>query len=278
MRWAIWIVCLLLIPSAADAQKKCVKGKPCGNTCIAVSATCRIGTGSATSSRSTTTTTTSTAVPEGTQYVASSRGTTYYYVGCSGWNSLAVANRRYFKTREEAVAAGLRPSTQAGCAGPAAPPSEPPSHAQPPTQTTAYEGVCTLVRVIDGDTVECLGGTRVRLLLIDAPEMGQGPFGLAAQAFLVELLPAGTALRMEGDVQPTDRYGRTLSYLHLPDGRMVNEELLRAGMAVVSVYPPNVRHVDRFRVISDSAKAAGVGLWSGSAFECLPAESRAGRC
>jgi micrococcal nuclease len=59
---------------------------------------------------------------------------------------------------------------------------------------------------------------------------------------------------------------------------MVNEELLRAGVAVVSVYPPNVKYVDRFRAVSDSAQEARVGLWSGSAFECLPADSRAGRC
>jgi endonuclease YncB( thermonuclease family) len=265
---------LALVPSAAEAQKKCVKGKPCGNTCIAVTATCRVGTGSATSGTSSTTpsSTSQAKVPDGMQYVASTRGTTYYHVGCSGWKSLSAANLRWFKTVEEARAAGLRPSAQAGCAGPATPP------AATPPQATAQPGVCSLARVIDGDTVECLGGTRVRLLLIDAPEMGQGPFGLAAQTLLAELAPAGTALHMEGDVQPLDRYGRTLSYLYLPDGRMVNEELLRAGMAVVSVYPPNVKYVDRFRAVSDSAKGAQVGLWSVSAFECLPADNRAGRC
>jgi endonuclease YncB( thermonuclease family) len=263
------VLVLLGLPSAAEAQKRCVKGKPCGNTCIAATATCRVGAGSATSAGTTTTTPsapTSASVPEGMHYVASARGTTYYYVGCSGWKSLSAANLRWFKTVDEARAAGLRPSAQAGCAGPAQP------------QATAEPGVCSLARVIDGDTVECLGGTRVRLLLIDAPEMGQGPFGLAAKTFLAELAPIGTALPMEGDIQPTDRYGRTLSYLYLPDGRMVNEELLRAGMAVVSVYPPNVKYVDRFRAVSDSAKAAEVGLWSVSAFECLPADNRAGRC
>jgi endonuclease YncB( thermonuclease family) len=45
-----------------------------------------------------------------------------------------------------------------------------------------------------------------------------------------------------------------------------------------SVRLPNVKYVDRFRAVSDSAKEARVGLWSGSAFECLPADSRAGRC
>jgi micrococcal nuclease len=133
-------------------------------------------------------------------------------------------------------------------------------------------------RIIDGDTLVCKGGLRVRLLLIDAPEADQGPFGVAAHDVLASLAPVGTGLRMEGDIVPLDRYGRTLSYLYLPDGQSVNEALLRAGMAVVSVYPPNVKYVDRYRAVVDSARAAKVGLWSGSAFDCLPSDHRAGRC
>jgi len=40
---------LLLLASAASAQRRCVKGIPCGGSCISASKTCRIGTGSATS-------------------------------------------------------------------------------------------------------------------------------------------------------------------------------------------------------------------------------------
>jgi micrococcal nuclease len=140
------------------------------------------------------------------------------------------------------------------------------------------EAACTVERIIDGDTLVCTGGVRVRLLLIDAPESDQPPFGRDATAVLERLAPVGTTLTMQSDVQPLDRYGRTLSYLFLADGRSVNEELLRQGMAVVSVYPPNVRFVDRYRAVSDSARAAKVGLWSGSAFDCLPADHRRGRC
>jgi micrococcal nuclease len=151
----------------------------------------------------------------------------------------------------------------AGCAGPA---------------PAAAADVCVVARIVDGDTLVCADGVRVRLLLIDAPELSQGAAGEASRRALASLAPAGTRLRLDLDVQPLDRYGRTLAYLWLEDGRMVNEELLRAGVAVVAVYPPNVRHVERFRAAANEARGAKVGLWATSAFECAPAEHRAGRC
>jgi micrococcal nuclease len=138
--------------------------------------------------------------------------------------------------------------------------------------------LCTVARVVDGDTLVCDDGLRIRLLLIDAPELSQGGFGALAKSRLEELAGPGTPLLLEHDVQRLDRYGRTLAYLYLPDGRMVNEELLRAGVALVSVHPPNVRHVERLRVTVDSARSAKLGLWSTPAFECAPAEHRVGKC
>lgn len=118
----------------------------------------------------------------------------------------------------------------------------------------------------------------MRLLLIDTPEMGQGPYGEMARDVLLDLTPPGTEVTLRIDVDPVDRYGRTLAYVVLPDGRIANEELLRAGVAVVAVYPPNVRHVDRFRTVLDEARSMGRGLWAVGGFECHPADYRAGDC
>jgi endonuclease YncB( thermonuclease family) len=137
---------------------------------------------------------------------------------------------------------------------------------------------CLVQSVTDGDTLRCRDGRRIRLLLIDAPELTQGPFGVRAREALAVLAPPGITLAVELDVQPQDQYGRVLAYLSLPDGRMLNEELLRGGFAVVAVYPPNVRHVERFREVSAGARAERVGLWAADAFRCLPADHRAGRC
>jgi len=68
------------------------------------------------------------------------------------------------------------------------------------------------------------------------------------------MLSLGTEVTLEIDIDPEDRYGRTLAYVILADGWMVNEELLRDGVAVVSVYPPNVQHIERIRGASEEAQ------------------------
>jgi len=209
------------------------------------------------------------------QFVASTRGRVYYWIGCDAWRQLSAANLRYFATREEAERAGLTASRSRGCAGPGAPAV---GASAPRASTPSVTLTCVVSRVIDGDTVACEDGLRVRLLLVDAPEMNQGSFGRTAKEFVERLAPRGTVLALELDVQRRDPYGRTLAYARTPDGAMLNEELVRAGMAVVSVYPPNVKHVERLRAISDSARVARRGLWSVNAFECPPSDHRAGRC
>ena len=143
---------------------------------------------------------------------------------------------------------------------------------------TADAPVCTIARVTDGDTVACADGTRVRLLLIDTPEMDQGEFGTLARRHLLTITPPGSRVRMEFDVEREDRYGRTLAYLYTPDGRFVNEEMARSGYAVVLSYPPNVKHIDRIRQAVEEARGERVGLWGMQAFECAPVDHRAGRC
>ncbi len=141
------------------------------------------------------------------------------------------------------------------------------------------EAGCTVSSVGDGDSFRCApDGARVRLLLIDAPELDQPPFGARARDALAEIMPPGTWVRFESDVRPTDDFGRTLAYVYLEDGRMVNEELARSGMVVPLVYPPNVRYVDRIRAAVEAARSARRGLWATNVFDCLPVDFRAGRC
>ena len=137
---------------------------------------------------------------------------------------------------------------------------------------------CVVQSVTDGDTVRCTDGRRVRLLLIDAPERSQPPFGARSRDALLKLAPPGTPLRVELDVRATDQYDRTLAYLWRADGRMVNHEMVRGGWALVLVYPPNVRHVDRLRAAADSAKREGRGLHEVSGFTCTPVEHRRKAC
>ena len=51
---------------------------------------------------------------------------------------------------------------------------------------------------------------------------------------------------MEFDVQKRDKYGRLLAYVYLSDGKMVNEEIVKAGYANFMTYPPNVKYQEKF--------------------------------
>lgn len=160
---------------------------------------------------------------------------------------------------------------------PAASPSGSPSaSASPPVSTPGAP--CIVARISDGDTLTCEDGTKVRLLLIDCPEMKQGEWGARGKDALSALTPLGSTVRLEVDVQPRDRYGRLLAYVFLPDGRMANEEMARQGFAVALTYPPNVQHVELIRAAVEAAKADKRGLWATSAFECSPRDYRAKRC
>lgn len=123
-------------------------------------------------------------------------------------------------------------------------------------------------RVIDGDTIVVTGNRHVRLIGVDTPETVDphrpvGCYGKEASAFMKQLLPVHTAVRLVGDAEQDDRYGRLLAYVYRrADGLFVNAELVRRGYAVVLTIPPNVAHADDFVALAQQARVAGQGLWS----------------
>ncbi len=124
-----------------------------------------------------------------------------------------------------------------------------------------------VVKVVDGDTIDVLiDGVeyRVRYILVDTPETkhptkGVEPFGPEAFEANRELVE-NKVIRLEKDVSDNDRYGRLLRYVYVGD-LMVNEELIRRGLARVATFPPDVKYVDRFLAVQREAQAAGVGIW-----------------
>jgi len=136
---------------------------------------------------------------------------------------------------------------------------------------------CTVARIIDGDTFQCEGGSRVRLLLVDTDETGQSVYADSATLLLQRLMPPGSRVILRFDVELHDRHRRILAYVH-SDGVFVNRALARAGFAHAEVHPPNVARIDEIRAAVDSASVERRGLWSDSAFPCAPAAYRARRC
>ena len=128
----------------------------------------------------------------------------------------------------------------------------------------ASVGAQRVERVVDGDTLVVQGVGRVRLIGVDTPETVHPSrpvefFGREASTFAKRLLE-GRRVRLEYDRERTDRYGRTLAYVHLADGTFVNAEIIRQGYGHAYTRFP-FRHLDRFRRLEREARAAGRGLW-----------------
>ncbi len=121
-----------------------------------------------------------------------------------------------------------------------------------------------VARVIDGDTIETDSGERVRLVQIDAPELGESEcYASEASAALGDLLPPGASIRLEADprLDDVDRFDRLLRYVHR-DGTNVNLELVRRGAASVWFFQrERGRYADELLAAARTAREAGLGLW-----------------
>jgi micrococcal nuclease len=133
------------------------------------------------------------------------------------------------------------------------------------------EGAATVERIVDGDTlVADLGGTseKVRLIGVDTPESVKPNtpvqcFAKEASAHLAQLLPVGSAIRLERDVEARDRYDRLLAYVYRADDDLfVNLELAEEGYANPLTIPPNVAHANDFVAAAGRARESAKGLWS----------------
>ncbi len=110
----------------------------------------------------------------------------------------------------------------------------------------------TVVRIVDGDTLKIRYWGKeesIRLIGIDTPESrvnkkakrdakrsGQDiktitAMGKRATEYVSSLVKPGHKVTIEFDVEQRDRYGRLLGYVYLSNGKMLNEEIVKAGYA-----------------------------------------------
>jgi endonuclease YncB( thermonuclease family) len=117
--------------------------------------------------------------------------------------------------------------------------------------------------VIDGDTIS-LGGLRVRLEGIDAPELDQScgagpqgswPCGRAAAAHLGRLASGRVSCRITG----YDAYGRSLGVC-TAGGQEINAQMVRDGMAWAFV-----RYGQTYAAAEAEARERRIGVWRGAA-------------
>jgi micrococcal nuclease len=138
-----------------------------------------------------------------------------------------------------------------------------------------------VVDVIDGDTIRLSGGSLLRYIGLDTPEIrtkedgrfvyNPQPFALEAKDYNRRLIE-GKSVRIEFDIEKKDKYGRLLGYCFVGD-TFVNAELIKEGFAVLYTFPPNVKYVDRFVSLQAEARKKEKGLW-GSYVVISPSQTK----
>ena len=128
-----------------------------------------------------------------------------------------------------------------------------------PTPPKGAELGCAIREVYDGDTVtlRCDQGIlKVRVWGIDAPEMGQKPWGAKSRDQLQAMLPKNVKVK----VVDVDRYDRTVARLYADD-RDLGLALVRQGGAIVY---DRYNDSSAYETAQTLAKRKKLGIWAQS--------------
>lgn len=136
----------------------------------------------------------------------------------------------------------------------------------PPPQPSEFVSV---VSVEDGDTITVQQDTKtekVRLIGVDTPEVKDPRkpvqcYAQNASQFTTSLIGTNK-VRLETDPEASDRdrYGRILRYIYLPDGSLVNAEIIKQGYGFAYLNFPFSKQA-KFKQYQAEAEAAQQGLW-----------------
>jgi len=139
-------------------------------------------------------------------------------------------------------------------------------------QTTAL-----VTWIYDGDTLQVENIGKVRLLGIDTPESKDSTRDryyqeqhnlsrkqlrkIARQAKYFNIKQVkGKQVRLVFDGNTTDKYQRKLAYVYLPDGRMLNQVLLKKGLAS-TFRRYQFKYKQEFLDLEKTARDMKLGLW-----------------
>jgi endonuclease YncB( thermonuclease family) len=144
-------------------------------------------------------------------------------------------------------------------------------------------GQGTLARSVDGRTFVLSDGREIRLAAIETPPLSGPPdkdplpSADAAKGALTGLLAGAQTITLkQAEPQPTDRYGRLVAYVYARrDGidQLVQAELVGAGYAQVAAHVGNRGCAVELLGRETLARKAKLGLWAGSYYGLLNADS-----
>lgn len=136
-----------------------------------------------------------------------------------------------------------------------------------PAPAKVKSGYLRVTRVVDGDTIVVGDKERVRLIGIDTDEVppdriDPNSAGWRAALFVHETLKADPQVKLQFDKERKDKDERTLAYVMLTDGRMLNEVIVKEGWAKTLKIEPNTKYAGRFAELELEARDSGLGRWA----------------
>lgn len=121
-------------------------------------------------------------------------------------------------------------------------------------------------KIYDGDTIQLRNGKKIRFLGINTPEV-EGRYktsqrgGKEAKQWLSTSLK-NSRVRLEGDVEKKDKYGRWLAYVFTEKGVHINLQLIKKGLASVTIHPPNLKYTKDLLAAQELAEKKQLGIWA----------------
>jgi len=138
-----------------------------------------------------------------------------------------------------------------------------------------YDHTANVKYVIDGDTVILNTDEKVRLIGIDAPELGHEnkpdqPGAIQARQKLELLLRPDPRIHLQYGKQRNDRHGRTLAHIFTIKGDNIQKQLLADGLATPLTIPPNLSFQSCYQRAARQAQTHQRGLWALADYKITP--------
>ena len=135
------------------------------------------------------------------------------------------------------------------------------------SKTEPIEAQVKIAGVTSGNTLNVIAidsqsnlNSQVRLIGLDAPSQRQRPWGEKSSRRLRELI-GDKLVKLEFDVEQTDKFGRTLAYVWQGEV-LLNEQLVKEGHALFVPRSPNHKYDLRLERAQQFARVMGKGIWN----------------
>lgn len=130
------------------------------------------------------------------------------------------------------------------------------------------EAIVAVRKVQDGDSFTTSDGRKIRLIGVNAPELGGSggaaqPVARTARRFVEDFVRANPKVMLVPGSERHDKYGRQLAHVYSLSGQSLEAALVARGLGWHVAIPPNLALADCLSALEREARRRRAGLWAG---------------